>query len=97
MKEVHSLQNMTQVIIYCGNKSRHEDWAKKFTKIIAVTDFYEEAYSFLEQAIKLNETSLSLGMNPQLQKTKDLIDYQIRKAKPVLDKNSVLKEAKYVI
>jgi hypothetical protein len=55
---------MTQVIIYCGNKSRHEDWAKKFTKIIAVTDFYEEAYSFLEQAIKLNETSLSLGMNP---------------------------------
>ncbi len=49
MKSIHDLNNVTQVIIFCGIKDKHREWVKKFPKIKALCNQHIEAYIAIEQ------------------------------------------------
>ncbi|CAF1571622.1 unnamed protein product, partial [Adineta ricciae] len=43
--EIHGMSQLDTIFIYCGNKSRHEEWIKDWTKIKGVLYKYQRDLS----------------------------------------------------
>ncbi len=79
MQRIHSLQNVTQVFIFCLNRSHHEEWAEKYSKIKNICTSYSEIRGAIKKAVELNETSLAMGATSDFALFKEVVDFNIGK------------------
>ncbi|CAF1426285.1 unnamed protein product [Adineta steineri] len=50
--EIHSMPQLDAIYIFCGNKSRHEEWVQKWTKIKGVHTNIKDICQALQVAVK---------------------------------------------
>jgi tetratricopeptide (TPR) repeat protein len=59
---MHDIPQLDSIYIFCGNKSRHEEWAKKWTKVKGVHTEIKPICEILQLAVKqCNEDSIAVS------------------------------------
>ena len=46
--QVQNMPNLESVVVFCGNKIEHSKWAKNYSKVIHVTNSFEEMLQLLK-------------------------------------------------
>jgi hypothetical protein len=60
--DIHDLLKLDAIYIFCGNKSRHEKWTKKWIKIKGIYTDIKPLYQALQQAAKqCNQDSIAVS------------------------------------
>jgi tetratricopeptide (TPR) repeat protein len=63
---IHEISQLDAVFIFCGNKSRHEQWAKEWPKIKSVSTNINDICEHLKQTIEqCNEDVVSISFIPK--------------------------------
>jgi tetratricopeptide (TPR) repeat protein len=59
---MHDISQLSAIYIFCGNKSRHEEWAKKWTKVKGIHTEIKPICEALQLAVKqCNEDSIAIS------------------------------------
>ncbi|CAF1050477.1 unnamed protein product [Rotaria sordida] len=71
---VENLNQVHSIYIFCGNKSTHEEWTKRYTKINSIHTKIKELYETVKKDIRQYDNSLTPVSILQTLSTNDLDD-----------------------